>query len=35
MLGTGPVQYLAVQRHLLALGDEARSLLGALGWPSH
>jgi len=30
MLGPGPVQYIALQCHLLALGDEARTLLAAL-----
>jgi hypothetical protein len=30
MLGPGPVQYIALQHHLLALGDEASALLAAL-----
>lgn len=30
MLGPGAVQYIALQHHLLALGDEARTLLAAL-----
>jgi hypothetical protein len=31
LLGPGPAQYIALQHHLLDLGDEARSLLGVLG----
>lgn len=31
MLGPGPVQYIALQHYLLGLGDEARTLLAALG----
>ncbi|MEZ4869357.1 MAG: phosphotransferase [Caldilineaceae bacterium] len=30
MLGPGPVQYIAFQHHLLAMGDEAHTLLAAL-----
>ena len=30
MLGPGPVQYIALPRPLLALGDEARTLLATL-----
>lgn len=30
MLGPGPVQYIALQQHLLALGDEALTLLAVL-----